>query len=229
MAPQSSHASTRRSHSVILHRCNCCRVMLMRLLHWTVEEFQLFDNIRNAEIVVLEKTPECKFRLRTRLRRRIPSYFRSATRYEDNRPPNMAPPSPQQLHPERSENAHRLPRKRDAVPTKGDEQQQQPQPQQQLQQDQQLQQQQQQQHQAVKVANVADREIEQQQRSPLESFVRSTVEFANAVGEEASGGDDCRNMDLSSCIGEDGGGYGFSVNLGDGTEGFFHLGAGGRI
>lgn len=57
---------------VIVSHGVAIKVMLMRLLHCTVDDFQSYDNIHNAEIVVLEKTPESRYRLASGLRRRRP-------------------------------------------------------------------------------------------------------------------------------------------------------------
>eukprot|EP00922_Rhytidocystis_sp_ex-Travisia-forbesii_P010358 GHVS01015190.1.p1 GENE.GHVS01015190.1~~GHVS01015190.1.p1 ORF type:complete len:684 (-),score=133.21 GHVS01015190.1:630-2597(-) len=191
------------SNFIIVSHGATIKIMLMRLLHWTVEEFQLYDSIRNAEVVVLEKTPDCKFRLRSRLRRRIPAYvMKAATPYDDRAAASSYNNTLQQhVPPERTSNssAHRVTvTNRVAeiltVPKKAGEE-------------------------GLPVDRKEERNI-----IPVEK----EVELAKNMGE-VSGGVDCKNMDLSSCIGEDGGGYGFSVNLGDGTEGFLQLGAGGKI
>eukprot|EP00921_Rhytidocystis_pertsovi_P015724 GHVQ01024962.1.p2 GENE.GHVQ01024962.1~~GHVQ01024962.1.p2 ORF type:complete len:567 (-),score=45.46 GHVQ01024962.1:2367-4067(-) len=62
------------------------KVMLMRLLRWTVDEFQIYDNIRNAEIVVLEKTLDCRLRLVMSPRRQVPTPFAASYLLSSNRP-----------------------------------------------------------------------------------------------------------------------------------------------
>ena len=46
------------------------RLFLMRWFHWTVEEFGNLRNPRNCQVVVLNKRPDDKYELATKLRRR---------------------------------------------------------------------------------------------------------------------------------------------------------------
>ena len=48
------------------------RLFLMRWYHWTVEEFENIRNPKNCQIVVMEKQDDDKYKIKTKLKARIP-------------------------------------------------------------------------------------------------------------------------------------------------------------